>query len=146
MRYVNRGVRSQERAGGRSQKNYEKSVSRRPLWLLIPFHKNMKGGKGVVMVIVLGVEIGRRKGAAGVGGEPRKMWPWTHWRRRDRRANAGVPTESMLFLISMTLLKDGQGPEDQIRDSAWGLGFSFKSFPTTQHSLVFWGAEWRCET
>lgn len=82
---------------------------------------------------------------AGVGGEPREIWPGTHW-RRDRRANACVPKESILFLSSMTLLKEGQAPEDQIRDSAWGLGFSFEPFPTTQHSLVISGMEWRCET
>lgn len=104
----------------------------------ISWFKILKRKKGVVVVVVIVLEVGRgqRKGGAGVGEEPTKFWPWTHWRRRDRRANAWAPNESILFLISMTLLKDVQDPEDQTGDTAWGLGLSLESFHITQSVLV----------
>lgn len=71
------------------------------------------------MVIVLGVEGDRsRKGGAGVGGEPRKMWPWTQLKEeRQEGQRLRSPWKHSIFTSNDSIKRwtRPRGPNSRFR-------------------------------
>lgn len=74
-----------------------------------------------------------REGRGSRGRGTQKVWPWPQGRRRQEGPRLGCKGKHVLFLISMTLLKDAEDPEDQMEMQ---LGVkTLAASPTTQNGL-----------